>query len=165
MLCGSGGSYCNAAISTPAPTGCWGIDKDRNGWNCHINCLGTGFTVGHGFIHYPAIHSQSCFYGSSVNGDVFGIRGIYAESCISYANFGYTKNPPVYGFEASSQCEFCFCNGTSGGQDCAASTSFGAQTVSLQIPGAGGFASQNAGGCIQRCGDSGRMGMVCVSYK
>ena len=87
MLCGSGGSYCNAAISTPAPTGCWGIDKDRNGWNCHINCLGTGFTVGHGFIHYPAIHSQSCFYGSSVNGDVFGIRGIYAESCISYANF------------------------------------------------------------------------------
>jgi hypothetical protein len=35
----------------------------------------------------------------------------------------------------------------------------------MQIPGQGGYANRVFGGCdAQQGGDSGRMGMVCISY-
>jgi hypothetical protein len=153
-LCATGSSFCSNAISTP---------YNYNG------CL----TCGGGFMHNPHMLYQmehatgSLPYGSATCGTVFGIRGSFTETCMNhYCKCGYMKSAPIYGFESESQCCFQIQGGTTcGGNYCAASSSFGAVIQSMRIPGAGGFAMQVAGGCLSICGDAGRMGMVCVSYK
>lgn len=153
-LCATGSSFCSNAMSTP---------YNYNG------CL----TCGGGFMHNPHMmyqmeHSSTSLpYGSAASGTVFGIRGSYSETCMNHhCKCGYMKSAPIYGFESASQCIFSIQGATTcGGNYCAASSTFGAVIPSMQIPGAGGFAMQVAGGCLSICGDTGRMGMVCVSYK
>jgi hypothetical protein len=116
----------------------------------------------------PQYHSSATSYGAATGGTVYGINGAFTEACMNiHCKCGYMKHPPVYGFETLSQCVIGITGGgTSGGNYCAAASgSFGSITPSMQIPGAGGFAMQVAGGCLSICGDAGRMGMVCVSYK
>jgi hypothetical protein len=152
-LCGTGSSFCHAQYTTP---------YNYNG------CL----TCGGGFMSNPHVmyqmeHSSALAYGSATGGTVYGIRGAYPEVCLNhYCMCGYMKHPPIYGYESSSQCTFGFSGGIScGGNYCSTNATFGSVTPSMQIPGAGGFAMQVAGGCISICGDAGRMGMVCVCYK
>ena len=154
-ICGTGSSFCSTAISTPfneaVPT---------------IQCCGSGFSS-NPHMMLPAYHSSALSYGSATGGTVYGIAGAYGESCMAhYCKCGYHKNPPIYGFESSSQCVFSLSSSTScGGNYCSASATFGAVLASLLLPGSGGFAMQVAGGCLAICGDAGRMGMVCVCFK
>jgi hypothetical protein len=152
-LCGTGSSWCNAQYSTPF------------NFNGCLSC-GAGF-MSNPHMMYQAHHSSALAYGSAESGTVYGIRGSYPEICLNnYCGCGYIKNPPIYGFESSSQCFFCVSGSTTcGGNRCSANSTFGAVTQSLQIPGSGGFAMQVAGGCLAVCGDAGRMGMVCVCFK
>jgi hypothetical protein len=154
-ICGTGSSFCSTTISTPfneaVPT---------------IQCCGSGFSS-NPHMMLPAYHSSALSYGSATGGTVYGIAGAYGESCMAhYCKCGYHKNPPIYGFESSSQCVFSLSSSTScGGNYCSASATFGAVLASLLLPGSGGFAMQVAGGCLSICGDAGRMGMVCVCFK
>jgi hypothetical protein len=152
-LCGSGSSWCHDGYSTPY------------NYNGCLTC-GAGF-MSNPHLMYQSEHSSALAYGSASSGTVYGIRGSYPEICLNlHCACGYVKNVPIYGFESSSQCCFCRNGGTScGGNYCSASATFGAVIPSLLIPGSGGYAMQVAGGCLSICGDAGRMGMVCVSYK
>ena len=115
---------------------------------------------------FPMISSCKTFFGSATGGTVYGVRGSFGEFSLDGNNFGYFKHPPIYGFTNQSQCCLTFTSGSCGGHNCSASTALtGGTTASLLIPGAGGFASHAMGGCNVLCGDAGRMGMVCVSYK
>jgi hypothetical protein len=151
-LCATGSSFCSTAISTPYSHG-------------GTLCCTSGFaSEPHSMLQM--YHSSATVYGTAVGGTVYGINGAYSEFCANpHCMCGYMKHPPIYGFGSSSQCSFAFTASTGGGNYCSASSSFGAVTPSLQIPGAGGFAMQTNGGCVSVCGDAGRMGMVCVSYK
>lgn len=152
-LCGTGSSFCSSAISTPYS-------------GAGTLCCGSGF-ASEPHLMYQMYHSSATSYGTAVGGTVYGINGAYSEFCINpTCTCGYAKHPPVYGFTDLSQCVFEFNPASSsGGNLCSASATFGATTPSLQIPGAGGFAMRAYGGCVSICGDAGRMGMVCVSYK
>ena len=151
-LCATGSSFCSTVISTPYSF-------------AGTLCCGSGFaSEPHSMLQM--YHSSATVYGTAVGGTVYGINGAYSEFCANpRCMCGYMKHPPIYGFGSSSQCSFAFTASTGGGNYCSASSSFGAVTPSLQIPGAGGFAMQTNGGCVSVCGDAGRMGMVCVSYK
>ena len=152
-ICGTGSSFCHPQNSTPYSY-------------AGTLCCGSGF-ASQTHMMLSMYHSSARFNGSAVNGTVYGIYGGYGETCMNhYCKCGYMKHPPIYGFESESQCCFQISGGqTCGGNRCAATTTFGAVTQSMRIPGAGGFAMQVAGGCLTHCGDAGRMGMVCVSYK
>ena len=153
-MCGSGSSFCHGAISTPYA-------------HAGILCCGSGFAA-QPHLMLPQYHSSATAYGEAEDGTVYGISGAFTESCLNiHCKCGYMKHPPIYGFESTSQCVFSIQGATScGGNYCAAADGvFGSVTPSMQIPGAGGFAMQVAGGCQAICGDAGRMGMVCVSYK
>lgn len=88
----------------------------------------------------------------------WGINGIWPAITIgsSLSSGTFTIAPPVFGFERCTCCE-AFGGTTCSG--CARSAASGF----MQIPGAGGYAAQVYGGCNACGGDSGRMGMVCVT--
>lgn len=89
---------------------------------------------------------------------VYGVRGMWPSICFDTNHYGCQVHAPIYGFEASSQCCLNWTSSCCGG-------GFSAANGYLQIPGAGGFASTNMGGCWNSIrGDFGRMGMVCVTY-
>lgn len=90
---------------------------------------------------------------------IYGIRGIWGAWCHHTNNYGCNCHPAVYGFENTSQCVQGWTSNTCCGGGWRHSTGY------LQVPGAGGWMSASHGGCQSHCGDMGRFGMVCVSYK
>lgn len=105
--------------------------------------------------------SRSCanFYGSATNGTVYGTRGAYnfiqpgpgAVICVRHA--------PIYGFPSESCCACCIASSDRAGCQRKAEDGY------MNIPGAGGWSSYTCNGCNVHCGDAGRMGAVCVSWK
>jgi len=91
---------------------------------------------------------------------VYGIRGIWSSMCFQSDHYGWEMHPPVYGFETATRCCPCYTSGNCCGYACSAW-----QNSCLRYPGAGGFASHAMGGGTGHCGDSGKFGMVCVSWK
>ena len=107
-------------------------------------------------IVYPFYPSAKTFYGSSTSGTVYGINGMYGFTRIGSAN-PCVGNAPIYGFP-SCCCNCCIFNYSQG---CCRS----AQAGYMQIPGVSGWPGFSCGGANTRCGDMGRMGMVCICYK
>jgi len=111
-------------------------------------------------VHKPWVARCVCFYGTSTGGSgVYGIRGMW--SYIRQDNYmpmqGWIST--VYGYPS-------YCCGRGGCWVCNNCGGFcqSAWTTSVRpIPGAGGWMTSSCGGNCT-CGDSGRMGMVCVSY-
>ena len=89
---------------------------------------------------------------------VYGIRGSWPTICFDTNHYGCQTHAPIYGFESTSQCGFCFTSGTCCGSCCRAAAGY------LNFPGAGGWATHAMGGNYGTCGDMGRMGMVCVTF-
>lgn len=150
-----GACFCNAGSDF-----CW-VPGNQNynyiGGFCSGSCSDT---------RLPMISSCKTFFGSATGGTVYGVRGSFGEMSLQFGLCGYFKHPPIYGFEEQSQCCLTWTSGSCGGHNCSANTALtGGTTASLLIPGAGGFATRTTGQCITMCGDAGRMGMVCVSYK
>lgn len=101
---------------------------------------------------------------TSKNQTYFGIPGMFpafklgcdlhtASCSISTPVFGFENCVCTWSYSGSQQtCTGyggCYWSGTAGYR---------------QIPGAGGSATYSCGGTDAYCGDSGRMGMICVSY-
>jgi hypothetical protein len=151
-ICLTGTSYC---FGCSAYTGRGA--RDFYFCNCaQCNCV---IPSNCGAVFFPPIAACNTGAGTAVNGTVYGIRGAFPGFQFDQNNYGYFIHPPIYGFPCACLC-MEFNNGTTcGGCDCKAASGY------LQYPGAGGMGSIVFGGCNNRCGDMGRMGMVCVSYK
>ena len=97
---------------------------------------------------------------TSRNACCFGIPSMYPYMKVGSSlgnNQTKTCPAPVYGFE-NCTCVFTWSNGSS---------CFGCNYTGCnhrQIPGSGGAAGSVFGGCQACGGDSGRMGMVCISW-
>tara|TARA_B100000282_G_scaffold288160_1_gene256518 strand:- start:1113 stop:1769 length:657 start_codon:yes stop_codon:yes gene_type:complete len=90
----------------------------------------------------------------------YGIPSLWPQMYIAQGTLdsgAYTTSPPVFGFE-NMTCRSNWSGSTCSG--CCRCAQAGVQ----QGPGFGGFASQVHGGCQACGGDSGGMGMICVSY-
>jgi len=147
-ICNTGSSFCAAPWISFGGRGCT---------TCNPTVPTCNITFG--VIQLPTIASCKTYFGSAVGGTVYGIRGGLPGMVVDSNMYGYYVHPPIYGFPDACTC-FIFNNGnTCGGFECNASCGF------LRYPGAGGYGSIAFGGCVGKCGDMGRMGMVCVSYK
>jgi hypothetical protein len=107
---------------------------------------------------------EATYFGCTTTGaPVLGLPSVHSSGCLDTANSGYHQHPPLIGpchtAQSGSCCCFTFTSGTCGGCCCAA------QLGVLCYPGAGGFATHVMGGCNTKCGDSGRGGMVRVTWK
>ena len=92
---------------------------------------------------------------------VCGVPGIHSEVCWD-ANFcGYTRHAPVPGFANTTQCVVCW--GASSYANSGHLSSAWCQDY-LRVPGAGGAPAISKGGTNTFCGDSGRFGMVRITY-
>ena len=99
------------------------------------------------------------YYGSAASGTVYGIQGAYHLTQEGNGAALCVRHAPIYGFPNESCCHCCI--GVSGREGINRSACAGY----MQIPGAGGWAGFTCGGQNTNCGDAGRMGMVCVSWK
>jgi hypothetical protein len=127
-----------------------------SGWNFCWDSLNDSVTI--------QDFSFSCvtrFYGTATGSCVYGLAGMYPKFMISETMCGISVAAPVYGFENSTQCIYCWNGNTCAG--CMAAPMCGSGF--LRNPGSGGYASSVYGGCNACYGDSGRMGMVCVRFK
>jgi len=90
---------------------------------------------------------------------VYGVRGMWPSICFDTNHYGHQCHAPIYGFESVSCCKQCWTSSTICAGGCKACLG------TLQVPGAGSWASITMGGCTcYNCGDHGRKGMVCVTF-
>ena len=99
------------------------------------------------------------YYGTATSADVYGIQGAYHMQQDTQGAIFCIRHAPIYGFPNESCCACCIAEAARAGLDRAACAGY------MQIPGAGGWAGYTCAGCYQSCGDAGRMGMICVSWK
>lgn len=90
---------------------------------------------------------------------VYGVRGMWPSIIWDSNHYGSQCHPPIYGFESTTNCCFCWTSGTCCGRNIGA-----ACCNILCVPGAGGWPSIAMGGSYSVYGDMGRAGMVCVTY-
>lgn len=107
---------------------------------------------------FPMMPSCRTYYGSATGGTVYGIRGSFGSIAVNCNGTIRVQDAPVYGF-ASASCCCCIHTGNYAGGWCRS-----AVAGYRQYPGGGGSALFQCGGAVSAAGDSGRMGMVCVSY-
>lgn len=119
---------------------------------CFINSCATCGEI-------PHVPGASYFGATTTNAIVYGIRGMWPIICYDTNHYGYQIHPPIYGFEGSTCCCQTWTTGTCCGKV------FSACCGRLQVPGAGGWATIAMGGSYGTCGDMGKSGMVCVSWK
>ena len=106
----------------------------------------------------PMISSCKQHYGSATGGTVYGIRGSFGSIAVNCNATIRVQDAPVYGFPTLSCCCCIHTTNSAGGWCRAAIAGY------RQYPGAGGSALFQCAGTNSEAGDSGRMGMVCVSY-
>jgi hypothetical protein len=135
------GSLCNSGSEW-----CWNYRQNASFNACFDNIQ-------------PMISSCKTFFGTATGGTVYGIRGSFGYVSVVCNNSMCVAHPPIYGFGASSCCNCCISVNYRMGCCRGAAQGF------MQIPGAGGFASFKCSSTTTSAGDSGRMGMVCVSFK
>jgi len=93
-----------------------------------------------------------------------GLPSLYGKACFDTNHYGYKFHAPVIGVDhtvAPNTCQCCFSysSGTCcGGSCCSASAGY------RQVYGAGGTATHVMGGGNSNCGDSGRPGMVRLTW-
>jgi len=140
--------YLGACICDSGSTTCY-----TGGYTCQIGCTDNQWSNKFGF-------KRSCktYYGSATSGTVYGINGMFSAIAVGHCSCTYFWSAPVYGYPSTSCCSEIFSTGCGGCYRAG-------QSGYRQIPGAGGWGSVTMGGCNTVCGDAGRMGMVCVSWK
>ena len=107
---------------------------------------------------FPMISSCKTYFGSATGGTVYGIRGSFGSIAVNCNATILVQDAPVYGFAALSCCCCIHTSNYVGGWCRSAVAGY------RQYPGGGGSALFQCGGGTGAAGDSGRMGMVCVSY-
>jgi len=107
---------------------------------------------------FPMMSSCRTYYGSATGGTVYGIRGSFGMISTNCDNSICVLDAPVYGFPSLSCCSCCHTQNSAGGWCRSAFAGY------RQYPGGGGTSMIQCAGSASEAGDSGRMGMVCVSY-
>lgn len=124
---------------------------------CFSNSCGTGTIVP--FI----VDQEQLFYGTATDSCVFGFPAVRGGSFLDTNNYGYHQHPPVIGpchtLQSGSSCCITFTSGS-----CCGGCLFAANNGIFCYPGAGGAATHMMGGSVSYCADSGRGGMVRVTW-
>ena len=107
---------------------------------------------------FPMMPSCKTYYGSATGGTVYGIRGSFGSIAMNGNGTIRVQDASVYGFPSLSCCCCIHTQNSAGGWCRSAIAGY------RQYPGGGGSALFQCGGSASEAGDSGRMGMVCVSY-
>ena len=147
----------------PYPYGCCTMYKSHCVYIAGTDyCFGGGGTGGDGQrCFYNSVNgfypSAKTFYGTATGGTVYGINGLYGAMRMGVPN-PCVIHAPIYGFPTTSCCACCLYNYNQG---CCRT----AQSGFMCVPGASGWFGYACGGATTRCGDMGRMGMVCVCFK
>jgi hypothetical protein len=179
-----------AQCCTPTACSGWNFCWDSaNDSVCvpHIFASGIGFGKFDNYTGQCNDNNRRCYYYTA------GLNGIWPSIVIGYnttADTGglsfndvvagtgvptsFTISPPVFGFENCTLCmPFIGCSGCFGttnqctgvGRWGSMGSPFVCSTSGQQFgPGFGGSPTYSCGGSGSACGDSGRMGMVCVSW-
>jgi hypothetical protein len=145
------GQLPTAGPSACSPTWC-------SGWNFCYDSTNDQFCI-------PFAYGEATWDVNELGGTdpvFYGIPSMYPQTKLQGSfgdnNPGYTEAAPVYGF-AGCGCQFPW-----GGSSC-----FGCNMKACQghgqYPGRGASPSKTFGGCNACGGDSGRFGMVCVSWE
>ena len=136
-ICRSGATVCSADWETP----------------------GLGYPDGYYATYMPWLACQVCALGSATTGDIWRIRG---QSSMAQHDWSYPMrwySATVYGYPqyccGRGGCYIC----NSCGGHCQSAWPAGIRPM----PGTGGWGTSSCGGNCT-CGDSGRMGMICVCY-
>ena len=140
--------YLGACICNSGSDTCY-----TGGHTCQIGCTDNQWSNKYGFMR-----SCKTFYGTATGATVSGINGMFSSMAVGHRSCTYFWAAPIYGFPTTSCCAAGW-NSSCGG--CYRS----AQNGYRQIPGVGGWGTMQCGGQTQYCGDAGRMGMVCVTWK
>ena len=95
---------------------------------------------------------------------VYGIRGLSPRICFDTNHYGYQIHAPIYGFPTTSCCCFTWTSSFIGNYNCKTCCGL------MRVPSAGGWGMIAMGGApgygsACRCGQPGKAGMVCVSFK
>jgi hypothetical protein len=144
-------SYCmylGACICNSGSDTCY-----TGGHTCQIGCTDNQWSNKYGFMR-----SCKTYFGSATGATVAGVNGMFSSMAVGHRSCTYFWAAPIYGFPTTSCCASGW-NSSCGG--CYRS----AQNGYRQIPGVGGWGTMQCGGQTQYCGDAGRMGMVCVTWK
>jgi hypothetical protein len=126
-------------------------------WYCFDNSCATC-----GIIPFTA-DTEQVYYGSADTGTVYGLPSIGGGGCLDRNNYGYHTHPPLISPCHTCQTSSCCCQTFSSGSCCGGCRCTGA-TGTLCYPGAGGFGTHMMGGATAWSGDSGRGGMVRVTW-
>ena len=122
----------------------------------------TGYGTPHTYGSLTPVAACNTFYGCATNGTpAQGLNGMWGCFCSNTSAVVIATHPPIYGFENVSQCQLQPANsGWVGGAMC-----YRADNVDfMRYPGAGGSVTNPRGGCNSPNADSGRFGMVCVTW-
>jgi len=151
-------------------------DPDQAGGTCSANrCSGWNFCYDDYWDESLACHafaSRTTFRlntGASDGRTItkYGLNGLWPAICVggsgSCLHNSCTISTPVFGFEACT-CADAFSGSQNNAQGYGGCYRSGAQGY-LRIPGAGGWRNYTCGGYNGCQGDSGRFGMVCVSWE
>ena len=133
-------------------------------WVCHeFSTPADGYPEGMFDNSYmPWLSCQIKAYGEVTGGELWKIRGQHSYMAYDYAFPMRYWAATVYGFpnccqgEGSNGCWVC--------DNCGGYCQSAWQTSSRRIPGVGGWGTSRCAGNTCSCGDSGRMGAVCVSF-
>ena len=111
--------------------------------------------------------SCACSDRNAVHGATYTIRGIHGGGCLDTSNYGYHIRPPI--IDADTGNQFSTVNGSSTGCYCQAFTSNcccgGCNGKDwITHPGHGGAGTHTMGGNNTHKGDTGRAGLVQISW-
>ena len=143
--------YCN--LEAPGGQGC--AINSCNGWNFCWDTAADDMCVD---FAYDVTRTWAIPDLTSRNGTSYGIPSMFPFMCIPSSGLNESRScpAPVFGYPGLS-CTFIW-----NGNSC-----FGCNFTGCnhrQGPGSGGAASSVFSGCNSCGGDSGRMGMICVSW-
>lgn len=144
--------------------GTWGASS-CSGWNFCMD--GTNDDISR---EYEYSCSASFFGTTSLGATVFGFRGMNPRLCVISNQWGqnWTESAPIVGFLNSSRHRVSFACGVSLGTcgGCAGGTTGSTGGGVNLVPGQGGWPTMTCAGqaATNYVGDSGRGGMVCVTW-
>lgn len=149
---------------------------------CHTEISGNSFTCGRR-TEWPGFRSRGwtpyrgtlCYLHTQAvdsNTFIFGVQGAWSTFSLGNAaagSPGYAIHPPIPGFPQACCCVTWVDGGTvnafTNSAWCSYCTSSGnTALIKLPFPSAGGWVSRVSGGQNTFCGDSGRGGLVRVTY-
>lgn len=156
---GSDKTYVNNNCSLRMPTSDGCAPNSCSGWNFCWDSSDDNVDIPFAFDPYRTWEIPDL---TARNGISYGIPSMYPEMKIETAGMSTatSTSAPVYGFPEMS-CTFTWNGSSCFGCNFRACNNYPTNRAG---PGGGGSAGSVFGGCNACGGDSGRMGMVCVSY-